>query len=459
MKKSLIIFFLLCVIILSSCKTLNNDNSTVSTEDINVTETIREGAYSIEIIKDKSYVYDSTNIILCEEVPNYGFIELSQRPFDGYIPSFKERIRYKRKVREQIVDSYTVSDEYPDFVVSGYKDGVAIVNYTGKDKNIIIPETIDGKAVIKLGGYIELDRGDDGSLYNWYHSAISENQAKTIHIPKTVKDIALNFFHSNADETLIYKDTSNCTLERITVDGNNPYYSSENGLLYSRDKKVLLCVPENYKDEAIVIPEGVKTVYEFFCQNTKSVSFPASTEKITSFIKDTFLDNGNRCMNYTYKEIPLKSISVNNDNNYYMSKDGNLYNKDGAEILCSPVELSSSKTETKKVSLDELNIDKYLKKMKKPGVYCVVGSRDDVLVFVGRDISENDYSAEVENRVLKICFNLDKSSKKDSKISYKAIYVSNPYDVNFERLLVNGKPSSYVNIFAEEELLRSDGKT
>lgn len=54
-------------------------------------------------------------------------------------------------------------------------------------------------------------------------------------------------------------------LSEINVDNNNPYFSSENGVMYNKDKTKLLIFPRN-KNQNFVIPSSVATIgkYAFF---------------------------------------------------------------------------------------------------------------------------------------------------------------------------------------------------
>ncbi len=72
-------------------------------------------------------------------------------------------------------------------------------------------------------------------------------------------------------------------LTSITVDSNNPNYSSKDGVLYNKDKTTLIKYPENKSDENFVIPTGVKTIYNSSIQKTsnlKSVTIPNTVTSI-----------------------------------------------------------------------------------------------------------------------------------------------------------------------------------
>lgn len=68
------------------------------------------------------------------------------------------------------------------------------------------------------------------------------------------------------------------TLKRIEVDGNNPYYKSQSGMLYSHDGLTLLGVPRAYADD-VVVAEGTEIITRGAladCLDVKNVELPAS---------------------------------------------------------------------------------------------------------------------------------------------------------------------------------------
>ena len=49
-------------------------------------------------------------------------------------------------------------------------------------------------------------------------------------------------------------------LAEITVDEENPYFSSENGVLFNKDKTTLIAYPEGKKDRAYTVPQSVTAI-------------------------------------------------------------------------------------------------------------------------------------------------------------------------------------------------------
>ncbi|MBR2417953.1 MAG: leucine-rich repeat protein [Clostridia bacterium] len=79
---------------------------------------------------------------------------------------------------------------------------------------------------------------------------------KSIYIPDTVESIGTGVFNG-------------CyALESITVDENNQYYcNDEDGILYTKDKTVLLAYPFKLEKETFVVPSTVKTIEKWAIEN------------------------------------------------------------------------------------------------------------------------------------------------------------------------------------------------
>lgn len=94
----------------------------------------------------------------------------------------------------------------------------------------------------------------------------------TVHIPSSVSKINYNSFF-------------NCeSLLSINVSNRNESYSSEDGVLFDKNKTELICFPAGLECEygAYTVPEGVETIgaYAFGCSDLGCVTFPQSLKQI-----------------------------------------------------------------------------------------------------------------------------------------------------------------------------------
>lgn len=128
-----------------------------------------------------------------------------------------------------------------DYIITDYEDGVCINRYVGlelSDGSILeIPEKIDNKLVVKIGGYVS---DDETKILG----AFSGNTNFTLKIPSTVKYIGnLSFLcYSGIISDDDRKDFT--FISSIEVSADNPYYWSNDGALYTKDRKSLLYEPK-----------------------------------------------------------------------------------------------------------------------------------------------------------------------------------------------------------------------
>ena len=135
---------------------------------------------------------------------------------------------------------YIVPDNGYNYKVNG--SDIILVSYTGSDENIVV-----------LNGCTEISQ-----------NVFADNtNIKTVLIPQTVTKIGVDAFRG-------------CTsLESITVDESNSVYSSQNGIMYNKDKTQFIHIPQAVKGE-VVIPNGITSIgkYAFYnCTSLTSVNF------------------------------------------------------------------------------------------------------------------------------------------------------------------------------------------
>lgn len=115
-------------------------------------------------------------------------------------------------------------------------------------------------------------------------------------------------------------------LETITVEEANDSYRSIDGVLFSEDLSILHLYPSNKKARNYMIPEGVEKtlLYGGFSSNSylEELTIPASFE---TFESGSFSGLSN-----------LKNIHVDEDNPYYSSIEGVLFNKNKNELIKYP---------------------------------------------------------------------------------------------------------------------------
>lgn len=200
-----------------------------------------------------------------------------------------------------------------------YPDNVSITGYT-KDlpAKVIIPESIEGKPVTRIG-----------------NGAFTGCASLTnITIPASVTAISFG----SKDGIDVFEGCTSLT--EINVASGNTKYTSQDGVLFNRDKTILLRYPEGksssyhipkgvteidnyafYKNATltdIFIPEGVTEIgcYSFLgCSNLTSVRLPSSMKRICGVCF-------NGCTNLTSITLPscLEEICSEPNEYYYFVK-------------------------------------------------------------------------------------------------------------------------------------------
>jgi hypothetical protein len=168
---------------------------------------------------------------------------------------------------------------------------------------------------------------------------------------------------------------SNCcdNLAAINVGAGNAYYLSEDGVLYDKERKILLRCPCG-KQGAFAIPDGVESIAEdafAYCKGLTAITISGSVKSIGEeafagcakltvvAIPDDVEHIGKNmflyCDNLTVVTIPdsvtsiaggvfgafencesLTAIEVGAGNRHYLSEDGVLYNKERTQLLRCP---------------------------------------------------------------------------------------------------------------------------
>lgn len=101
------------------------------------------------------------------------------------------------------------------------------------------------------------------------------NSLSSVTIPKSVTSIG-------------YQTFGECSsLTSINVSEDNLYYSSENGVLFNKNKSTLLRYPQSKTETTYIIPNSVKTIDDCAfdeCNNLASVTIPSSVTSLGSSV-------------------------------------------------------------------------------------------------------------------------------------------------------------------------------
>ena len=196
---------------------------------------------------------------------------------------------------------------------------ICISRYIGEEENITIPAKINGLTVTTIG-----------------KGAFVQTGMGSLNIPASITDIKHNAFKLSG-------------FNKIEVDKNNSNYTSINGVLFSKDKTVLLAYPKENSATSYIIPDGVKIIEStafmgtsnlnsivipdgvtaikenafYLCSNLKNVSIPTSVKSIGEYAFDF-----SACTKENYGYY-IGNCLIGADNKL----NGNFNIKDGTRLL------------------------------------------------------------------------------------------------------------------------------
>ena len=152
---------------------------------------------------------------------------------------------------------------------------------------VVIPTTYNGKPVMEIGS--ASDDPNNGAFYGC-------TSLTSLTIPSSVTSIGNGAF---------WKCDS---LTSITVDANNPNYSSVDGVLFNKNRTVLIQYPIGKQERSYTIPSSVTSIRNWAfdsCTSLTSITIPLS---VTSIGYGAF-DN---CTSLTSVTIPSSVTSIGN---------------------------------------------------------------------------------------------------------------------------------------------------
>lgn len=166
------------------------------------------------------------------------------------------------------------------------------------------PGTAFAKDVLQ----VEEKEGEDYKYGDWWYQIqedgtiyITDYEGATrcdvVEFPAEIKGRAVTRFYSNFDpddclrintliipETVTYFNCGDLTcggLKEIIVKEGNPVYRSEDGIVYDKQMKTLLCCPSS-REGALTVPEGVEKIGEgaFHASRLSEIHLPDSLREI-----------------------------------------------------------------------------------------------------------------------------------------------------------------------------------
>jgi hypothetical protein len=187
-------------------------------------------------------------------------------------------------------------------IISESKKTAQITKYSGKATELVIPDTIDGYSIVSIGEQafyfnktlvnVTVSEGVT-SVDN--HAFCYCDKLEIINLPKSltvVEDWAFSYNH-NLHKIHFYENVKtfgacvffDCpNLAEISVSENNNYFTSENDILFNKDKTTLICYPAGKTEPTYYIPESVMSVEQAvfaFCKSIQEVVISSNIDEIS----------------------------------------------------------------------------------------------------------------------------------------------------------------------------------
>ena len=246
----------------------------------------------------------------------------------------ERQLEFERNLQLKKLKNSDKVINYKDFIFKLKQDDTYEVCYCSNlsIKDAEIPKVCNGKPVTSISSrafeYCDYDSLglaalDSNTIYSIKGTKKCES-LETIEIPDSITNI---YDRSPAwfDGTYCIRNTWSTLLEkvRITIDSNNPSYMINNGGIYAKDKKTLLCC--NGKDKFFAIIDGTTNIAKHAIadhRNLESLVIPTS---VKSFGVHAFPSYNLKAIFYKGTKADWENISIAEGNDNELKKKATVY--------------------------------------------------------------------------------------------------------------------------------------
>ncbi len=226
------------------------------------------------------------------------------------------------------------------------KDGFTFEGwYEDKDffgKRISFPYIIQ-KDVILYAKYIDNNKGNEELVYNKVDNAFEvthyNGDSYVIYIPEMHNGLPVirlceNFINNFYSTTVLYISKNvteikeklyyNKRLSTINVSGNSQSFSSQDGILYNKDRSTLVCYPSGRREKTFTIAEETTEIANYAIRNNiylEKIIIPSGV-----YISDRGM----------YDLSKLREVKVAEDNQAFCDVNGVLFDKNKENLLFFP---------------------------------------------------------------------------------------------------------------------------
>lgn len=262
------------------------------------------------------------------------------------------------------------------------------------------------------------------------YAFVACNYLTSVMLPKNIKSLGTSISETPY-EFGVFDFCNN--LNDISVSSENKYYSSQEGVLFDKNKTELICYPAGKAQTEYIVPNGVTEigVKAFLQCNLENIVLPESLKSIgVAVFQGCDITNITIPASVTsigwgsfYQCHRLTDISVSPENNNYSSQDGVLFNKDKTKLIRYP----AGKTQEKYVipngvksfdndtfnncyRLESITIPDSLLKIITQGPFLFCDNLTEIIVSPGNKYySSQDGVLFDKNKTVLICYPANKS--------------------------------------------------
>ena len=187
------------------------------------------------------------------------------------VPGLWKETSYDIPEGVELIDSFTFTNAEHLKTVTIPKSVKYISSYTFNIRILTCDETVDG--LVYIGDALIEDIGEEMTVAKIREGTriIAEGVGYYDNIVYEIPE-SLEFISDNL-----------CTsASAFIVDDNNNYFADIDGVLFNKDKSILITYPGAREDSSYVIPAGVKEIadYAFSYSNIKQVELPEGLERV-----------------------------------------------------------------------------------------------------------------------------------------------------------------------------------